>query len=184
MTVDRIAENRVLIILCEKEMKDFALDYSTMSLDDVNSRRILMRILRLACVKTGLELGGRSVVLEAVSFDDECYLLVTVKEGHRKRYKIKNKESLCYHLGNSSNFLDTVEQLYKQNVCCNHNSAYEYKNEYYLIFDYPSIPSKLKRILLEFGSRSGGSLISARIKENGKQLCKTNAIARIGKYLV
>lgn len=185
MTVDKIADNRVLIVLCEKDMKDFSLDYNKMSMEDNHSRRILLRILQLACVKTGLELMGRSVMLEAVSFDDECYLLVTVKDKHRKTYRLKNSgESLCYHLGNSGNFLDTVEQLYRQNVCCNHNSAYVYKDEYYLIFDYPSIPQKLKRVLHEYGSKSGGRVTAANIRENGRQLCRHNAIAKIGKHLV
>lgn len=185
LTVDKIAENRVLIVLEEKDMTDFSLDYNKMSFEDVHSRKILMRILQLASIKTGLELNGRRVMLEAILLNDECYLLITVRTRQHKTYRLKdNNKSLCYHLGGSGNFLDTVEQLYRQNVCCNHNSAYEYKNEYYLIFDYPSIPRKLKRVLLEYGSKSGEEITAARIKENGRQLCRSNAIERIGRHLV
>lgn len=185
MTVDKLADNRVLIILCDKDMEDFSLDYDTLSLDDSHSRRVLMRIMQLACIKTGIEIKGKSVLIEALSLDKECYLLLTVDEKHRRTYRIKsNTECLCYHLGTSGNFLDTIEKLYRQNVCCNRNSAYVYNDEYYLIFDYPSLPRKLKKVLSEYGKCSGGNLSAARIRENGKPLCKYNAIVQIGRFLI
>lgn len=185
MTIDKLTENRVLIVLCKQDMNNFSLDYSTMNFDDSHSRKMLMRILRLACIKEGIEINGKSVLLEAINFNEECYLLVTINSKRQKKYRLKNnKNCLCYHLGNSGNFLDTIEQLYRQNVCCNHNSAYMYNDEYYLIFDYPSIPHKLRRVLSEYGSKGRNCLSAARVKENGKQLCKHNAIAQIGKFLV
>lgn len=185
MTIDKLTDNRVLIVLCKQDMSDFSLDYSKMKFDDNHTRRILMRILRLACVKEGIEINGKSVMLEAINFDEECYLLVTINNKKQKKYRLKNiRNSLCYHLGGSSNFLDAIEQLYRQNVCCNHNSAYMYKDEYYLIFDYPSIPQKLRRVLSEYGNKSKNNVSAARVKENGKQLCRHNAIAQIGKFLV
>lgn len=185
MTIDKLADNRVLIVLCKQDMNDFSLDYSKMKFEDSRTRRVLMRILRLACVKEGIEINGKKVFLEAINFDDECYLLATINGTKQKKYRLKsNKNSLCYHLGNSGNFLDAIEQLYRQNVCCNHNSAYMYNDEYYLIFDYPSIPQKLRRVLSEYGNKGKNSIITARVKENGKQLCKQNAIAQIGKYLI
>ena len=173
MTIDKLTDNRVLIVLCKQDMSDFSLDYSKMKFDDNHTRRILMRILRLACVKEGIEINGKSV------------MLVTINSKKQKKYRLKSsRSSLCYHLGNSGNFLDAIEQLYRQNVCCNHNSAYMYNDEYYLIFDYPSIPQKLRRVLSEYGNKGKNSIITARVKENGKQLCKQNAIAQIGKYLI
>lgn len=185
MTIDKLTDNRVLIVLCKQDMSDFSLDYSRMKFDDNHTRRILMRIMRLACVKEGIEINGKSVMLEAINFEEECYLLVTINSKKQKKYRFKNsRSSLCYYLGNSGNFLDAIEQLYRQNVCCNHNSAYMYKDEYYLIFDYPSIPRKLRKVLSEYGNKGKNSIITAKVKENGKQLCKQNAIAQIGKYLI
>lgn len=184
MTVDKLAENRVLITLCNEDMKDFSLDYSRLSLNDIHSRKILTRIMQLACFKFGIELSGKNVLIEALSLDDECYLLLTINRKYSRTYRLKKTTCQCYRLGKSSNFLDTVEQLYRQNVCCNKNSAYVYKDEYYLIFEYPAIPHKFKRVLSEYGKRSGGNISAAIIKENGKMLCKTNAIAQIGKHLV
>lgn len=183
LTIDKLAENRVLIVLCDKDMDDYSLDYNKMNLDDVHSRKILMKLLQLACLQSGIEIKGRSVILEAIAFEKECYLLITVKDKKTKTYRLK-QSSLCYHLGESGNFLDAVEQLYRQNVCCNRNSAYLYNGEYYLIFDYPAIPKKLRKVLSEYGRKSGGNLTAARIRENGRQLCRHNAISQIGKFLV
>ncbi len=185
MLIDRLEQNRILVTLCGKDMDDFSLDFNTLGFDDAHSRRILMRILQLACFKSGIEVTGKNILVEALPVDGGCYILLTVIEKYRHRtYKIKTSSgSLCYFLGGSGNFLDTVEKLYKQNVCCNKNSAYLYDNKYYLIFDYPSIPYKLRRILLEYAVKCGGKVTAARIRENGKSLCKVNAIAQIGQYL-
>jgi hypothetical protein len=185
LTVEKLDENRVLIILCDKDFNDFSLNYDKMSLDDSHSRNILMKIFRLACTKAGIDFFGKTALFEAMMFENECYLLVTVDVKKPRTYRLKScSQSLCYRLGKSGNFLDTLEQLYRQNVCCNRNSAYLYNDEYYLIFDYPSIPRKLRHVLSEYGKKSTGKLNAARIKENGKPLCTTNAIAQIGRFLV
>lgn len=186
MTVDKLSDNRVLIVLCRQDMEDYRLDLETLSLSDAHSRKILMRIMHTACFKSGIEVSGKSVRLEAIGLDESCYILVTVGSLRRmKTYKLKNPRGCrCYSLGGSENFLNTMEMLYRQNVCCNKNSAYVLGNEYYLIFDYPSIPRRLGRILSEFAGEKGGRTFAARVKENGKELCANNAIAQIGKHLV
>lgn len=185
LTVDKLSDDRVLIILGIKEMEDFALDFEKLSLNDLHSRKILLRIMQIACRKTGIETRGKSVSIEALSFDEDCYILVTVTQKSRRTYRVKkNDESVCYLLGESANFLETVEKLYRQNVYCNRNSAYFYDSRYYLIFDYPTIPKKLRRVLSEYGEKSGGKLAAAKVRENGKLLCRHNAIMQIGRYLV
>ncbi len=186
MTVDKLSSNKVLIVLCTKDMEDYRLDYNTLSLNDIHCRKILMRILQIACSKSGIEIKGKSVRLETILLEGGCYILITVDEKHRfHTYRIKKtSESRCYSLGSGDNFLNTIEKLYRQNVCCNKNSAYVYNNEYYLIFEYPAIPCKLKKVLSEYGEKKGGRSVAARIKENGKELCAVNAIAQIGRHLV
>lgn len=184
MTVNNLGQNKVLVILGEKDMQDFSLDFDKLSLDDKHCRKVLLRIMQIACNKSGIEMNGRSVSIEALMVDAGCYLLVTVKDRHRRTYKIKKDyDCICYRLGNSGNFLDTIEKLYRENVYCNKNSAYEYNSEYYLIFEYPSLPVKIKRILSEYGEKFGGNIKTSKIKENGKLICKHNAIVQIGRHL-
>ncbi len=185
MTVDKLSENKVLVVLYTDDMIDFSLDYNSLSLNDIHSRKILLRILQVVCMKSGIEIKDKNVRLEAMALDRECYILITFEKKHRKTYRIKKKnENVCYLLGGSKNFLNTIEKLYRQNVYCNKNSAYLYNKEYYLIFDYPAIPHKLKRVLSEYGEKQEGRTFSARVRENGKVLCKHNAIFQIGKHLV
>lgn len=181
MTVDKINHNRILITLCDEDMRDFALDYATLSLNDFHSRKILMRILNLACFKTGIEVQNKNIFVEAMPLDKGCVLLLTVSDSRRHSYKIKGtQKSVCYCLGDSKNFLDTMERLYRQNVCCNKNSAYLYNGDYYLVFDYPSVPKKIKLILGEYGVRCGGNIFAAKLRESGREICRINAIAQIG----
>lgn len=181
MTVDRLSSNRVLVILKNKDMENLLIDFDTMSLDDLHSRKALLRIINSACRSFGIEASGKSICVEAMSFEEECYLLLTLSESVSKDRETK---SVCYCLGESSNFLDALEKLYRQNVCCNKNSAYEYKGEYYLIFDYPSVPNLIKRVMSEYAKESGKSVCSAKIKENGRVLCEFNAIFQIGRHLI
>lgn len=185
MTVDKLGENKVLIILCMQDIEDFSLNLNEMNLYDSNLRKTLIEIMKLGCTKAGVEICNKTVDIEAMPFDDECYLLITIYKKIRRSYRIKNTgKSVCYSLGGSGNFLDTLEMLYRQNVCCNRNSAYFYDENYYIIFEYPSIPKKLKRLLSEYGSHSISKVETARVKENGKLICGHNAIMQIGKHLV
>lgn len=185
MTVDRLGENRVLLILCPQDMEEYSIDFEQLSLDDKSSRIGLVRLMRFACNETGIELVGKSVDIEALPFENECYILITVNEKVRRSYRIKEKsEYVCYALGSSGNFLDALEMIYRLNICCNKNSAYLYSDCYYLVFEYPSIPRKIKRLLSEFGKRNFGKVETARIIENGKPICRHNAIAQIGRHLV
>lgn len=124
------------------------------------------------------------MIVEALPTVDGCILLLTVEDKKRKKYRLQNgKKCSCYDVGNSKNFLDVIQLLYKQNVCCNKNSAYEKDGVYYLIFDYPAVPKRFKRILHEYGVRCGDNIFAANLRENAQEICRSNAIAVIGKCL-
>ena len=118
MTVDKLGENKVLIILCNKDMEEFSIDFERVNLHDSDSRRALIKIMKLGCSKAGVEICNRNVDIEALPFDDECYILITVYEKNRRSYRIKDAgKCVCYSLGGSGNFLDTLEKLYRLNIC-------------------------------------------------------------------
>ena len=56
MTIDRIKSNKILITLGNEDMRDFSLDYDTLSLYDSHCLKIIMRILQVACFKTDIEI--------------------------------------------------------------------------------------------------------------------------------
>lgn len=184
MTVDKIQKNMILVTLCDEDMREFSLDYDALSFYDSHSRKILMRILQVACFKSGVEIKDKKMLVEALPTADGCILVLTVEEKQRKKYKMQGKGKCnCFDVGNSKNFLDVIYLLYKQNVCCNKNSAYEKDGKYYLIFDYPAVPKRFKRILHEYAVRCGGNIFASSLRENAKEICKTNAITVIGRCL-
>lgn len=184
MTVDKLNHNKLMITLCNEDMHDFKLDYTSLSLYDYHSRKILMRILNLACFKMGIDSKDKKMVVEALPFDNGCVILLTLVKREINTYKIKSPaQSICYLLGNCENFLETVRLLYLQNICCNKNSAYFFDGNYYIIFDYPAIPHKFKKILSEYAEKRCDKLTVPRLRENGLEICKSNAILQIGRFL-
>ena len=103
----------------------------------------------------------------------------------RKRYRVKRAGSgLCCKIEGCSAFLSAVEQLYRLNIRCGKNSAYKKDGAYFLIFDYPSVPKKLKLLLSEFGQWQSGKFSAARVKEFAEPICERNAVEIIGRRLV
>ena len=116
-----------------------------------------------------IEIKDKRMIVEALPTVDGCMLLLTVEDKKRKKYRLQNgKKCSCYDVGNSKNFLDVIQLLYKQNVCCNKNSAYEKDGVYYLIFDYPAVPKRFKRILHEYGVRCGDNIFAANLRMQKK----------------
>ena len=185
LTINKLGDNRVLITLCGQDMNDFSLDFNSMSLNDSRSRRVILRIMQVACRRSGISMNGKKFNIEALSLGEDCYLLVTVDKKQKPHtYRLKRWESgICYSLGGSTDFLNAMEQLFRQNVCCGKNSVYELDGEYFIMFDYPSVPPKFKRVLSEFSFKSGGKISSAKIREKGRLICERNAIAQIGRFL-
>ncbi len=179
MTVNKLSENRVLIVLYEQDIGDIdGIDFTTTA-----ARSRVLGLTRRACRSSGIETGGKRVNIEALPFENSCYLLVTVDAG--KRYKLKKHcPGLCWKIETCEGFMSAVEQLYRANIRCAKNSAYKKSGEYFLIFDYPAIPARLNRILSEYGEKQNERLAAARIKETAKPVCKRNAVEIIGRALV
>ena len=183
MTINKLDSNRVLVTLGNDEMNGFELDFARMSLEDDRSRRVILRLTRLACRKTGIETRGKRLNIEALMMCDGCYLLVTVKSAS-KQYRRKRAGALCFRFESAGAFLGAVEAAYRHSCQMRKNAAYEWNGAYFLLFSYPAIPKALRLTLAEFGEKHGGALACARVKEHGRLLCPQSAIETIGAKLV
>ena len=163
MTVDKLGDNKLLIKLDESDMMNFELDFGKMSFKNEDNQK---------------------VKIEAFLLGDECCILVTANPKKRK-YRLKKSDSgLCWKMANASDFLNAVEALYRSNICCRKSSAYEMSGNYYLVFDYFSLPKHMIRVLSEYGERQKSRNAAARVRENANLLCHADAVAVIGKFLV
>lgn len=184
LTISKLDGSRVLLVLGNKEMDDFALDFAEMGMEDAHARKILLRLTRLACRKTGIETHGKRLNIEALSMEEGCYLLVTVGRSGAQRYRRRRTGGVCFWFEDCTAFLNAVEAAYRSRYYYRKTAAYAYQNGYALLFEYPAVSKALYRLMNEFAVRRGGALLSATVKEAGKPLCKRQAVAVIGQELV
>ena len=182
MTINRLDERRVLVVLADRDMSDFALSFAEMGMDNAHSRRIILRLTKLACRKTGIDTRGKRLSVEALMMGEGCYLLVTVK-GITRRYRLKRGGGVCFRFEGCSEFLGAVEAAYRRGFMCAKNAAYVRGGVYYLLFGYPALPKALRGLLSEFGTLTGGALKCAQIREHAEVICPRKAISVIGEKI-
>lgn len=187
LNITPLSDHRVLITLCHDDMNSFDLSFEKIGLSDPHSKKILSRLMTLATSCAGIELKNKVIVLEALENCDGVLLLVSVNEKKttRKKYRIKRiKECPCFRFTNCEDMLCAINKLYNTNILFYNNSAYFYNDKYYLVFDYPVVSHKAKRILTEYSSSVRGTKpFVARLNESGKNLSHGNAIINIGSSL-
>lgn len=186
MKISQISHDKVLISLCSDDMKNFDLDFYDMGFSDPHSKKILSRLLSLACTSNSIPTDNKKILCEALKSGDGCVLLVSLSDKkERTKYRIKRiKEYPCYKFTDTENMLTTIEKLYNTDTLYYNNSAYLYNDSYYLVFDYPLVPKKAKEVLSEFAKKVKGSkTFIARLSESGKTISSGNAIVTIGASL-
>ena len=183
LTINKLDGRRVLLVLADKDMTDFRLDFARLGMENEHSRKIIMRLIGLACRKTGISLSGKRVHIEALTVGEGCYLLVTVQRRSR-RYRLKRSGSCCWQFQDVTAFLGAVEALCRLPYRLAKNAAYTLGGAYYLLFGYPAVPKALRHVLGEFAEAKGGALKCAQVREQGRVICAQNAVATIGEYLI
>ena len=187
MKISQLSDTKVLITLGIEDMKNFGLDFQKIGLSDPHSKKILSRLCTLACASNSIKTEEKTILLEAIESGDGMMLLLSVKEKEsaRKKYRIKRIEEYpCYRFYGAEQLLGCIERLCDSESLFYNNSAFFYKNRYYLVFDYPVVSKKAKMILSEFSQKvKGTKTFIARLQESGKPLCKGNAVMYIGSKL-
>lgn len=183
MKIEQIDNSKVVINLCSRDMEDYKLEYEQISFQNNHSRKILVRLLRLVCSKTGFTIADKTMFVEAVPHADGCTLLVTFVDNKKKKYKIKRpKECICFSFGNLENLIESINILYRENLFLQYGKIYFFRENYYFVFDFFPVPTRAKHILNEFGCRTRCSKIFlSRLKEAGKSICLKNPVETFGK---
>ena len=186
LKIKQLTDDRILITLCHDDIEAFNLDFDTITLSDPHSNKILLRLLKLALSTTESDSKNKTIVLEAIENDDGILILLSLsKKSKRKKYRIKRvSEHPCYRFDNCEHMLSAIKKLYHTDILFYNNSAFCYKNKYYLVFDYPFVSKKAKSILSEYSSTVRGvKPFIARLNECGKKLSGGNAVIHIGSSL-
>lgn len=184
MTIEQIDGSKVLILLGSQDMKDFSLEYKTLSFTDPHSRRILLRLLTLACTKTGVNIENKKMIVEALPHPNGCLILLTLTpKNKRKIYKIKRSpKNLCCIFKDSEALIQASVALSRKSALPE-NSVYLYKDKYCLIVADKPVSLSALAMLEEFSeSFVCSGVVCARIRENGKEISSQNAMENIGKF--
>ena len=185
MTIKKLNSTKVLITLKREDMRDFELSFDKISLKDEHSKKILTRLLKLACLNTGMQFNGNRFFIEALPNDMGCLLLISVVEGKkRKIYRIKKYTTrLCYRFDSATDMMNAISALYEMKGYYYSNSMYMQNDKYYLVFEYPNISNRLKILLSEYASKiSADDIFISRLNEYSKVISKNNAIKELGKF--
>ncbi len=113
MNIEQINTSRILISLCDKELREYDLTYETMDLKNEKARKVIMQLLSTAEDRTGIPLCSGRVMIEAMKYDHGCILLVTLIRGRKgKTYRIAGRSSVyAFFFGDSETMLCCMEQL-------------------------------------------------------------------------
>lgn len=184
MNIKQIDSKKILISLCEKDLKDFSLPFEQLNLKNEHSKNIIKRLVSVACDNTSFcEIKDKNLLVEAVPHSSGCYLLITLLDEKRKRkaYKIKKTSKyLCFGFENAETFLTAIEKAALHSRYFTKNYAYSYKNYYFIIFEHPTLSISVRHILYEYAKlTTKNRVFVSRIKENGKLLSASNAISLI-----
>lgn len=134
MTIEQIDPSKVIIVLGSSDMKDFSLEYSTLSFSDPHSRKILSRLLTLACSKTGMSIENKKMLVEALPHKSGCLILLTLKPKTKRRiYRVKKPDKcLCCIFENCERLIEAAIAVGES---LPQNGVYYCNNKYYLVIE-------------------------------------------------
>lgn len=184
MTIEQIDPSKVLIVLGSDDMKDFSLEYSTLSFSDPHSRRILSRLLTLACSKTGMSIDNKKMLVEALPHKSGCLILLTLSPKQKRRlYRVKRSDKkLCCVFEDVDALIDASVAI-RNTTSLPKNSAYFLDDRYYLLVDSKPVSLYTMAILEEFSECYVCSRVAAaRIEENGREIARECAVKTIGSH--
>ena len=188
MNIEQIDTKRILISLSDKDMENYSLTFETLSLAEINSRKVLKELLNSASIKTGMSFTDKRVIIEALKYEHGCILLLTVlkKKDKRKIYRIKSCiDPYIFVFDSAESFLACIKALYSISGGRIISSAYTINEKYYLVIGCTSIlRNKYINTVYEFSEeKKHGGMFAAVLKEHATIIPERNAVEEIGRLL-
>ena len=184
MTIEQIDNSKVLIILGSKDMENFSLEYNTLSFEHPHSKKILKRLLSVACTKADICVNDKKILVEAIPHNNGCLILLTFKnKTERKIYKIKStNKSICCCFCNTENLFSFSSSM-KNSQKLSSASLYFLNDKYFLVIDdicdFRHITKRIKEYCCKF---TINKIFIASVKEYGKVIIKYHAIDTLNKH--
>lgn len=187
MNIEKLDKSRVLVSLGLKDMDTYAINIDKLNLKETDTKETLRRLLKIALERVGISAENRAVLVEAMPHKDGMLILITVgfSGSLRKTYRIKrpSMQPVCRFSG-AEGLLACTELIKNDKIKLPPNSLWQYKNDFYVVFEYGGVSSKAKAVLSEYALCGSLSQVRiARIKEAGKEILASNAIEKIANAI-
>lgn len=202
MKIEKIAENKIRIILDKTEFNNSNMDINTFMAKAMSSKNLLLMILDKAQRECNFNTDGHKLLIEAFSSnDDSDFFIFTITKYLDNTYKLKTNKKLLikkrsflvsdiiYKFNNFDEFCDLCVFLkncsYKKTKM--NTSLYLYNNLYFLVIhrynlddvSFKDIYTKIS----EFGLKINYSKnFENKLQEHGKAIIRKNAISTGIKY--
>ena len=186
MMIEKLDVSHIVITLSKEDMEIFNLDFKTLEMNNINSRKLIKRLLMLASRRTGVDVVNKKLVIDFFEYDGGCIFIVNFKEKNyskKKLYRVKKEiGTKLYIFETIDDMLSCLETLYKTGYAFYKSAVYNLNNEYSLIITTNKVmPIGVKVILNEYTVKQSieKSFIS-KVLEYGKVISEEYAILTIG----
>lgn len=191
MILDKIDDKRLLIALSSEDMDLLNITFKQLNLKNDHSKEIIKDLLVSAENEIGFSTDTNKFLIEAIPASNGCFILITLlynnQNKSRKIYKIKsNIKPFVFLFKDCESLMQAIERIYSNHFVFNNSCIVEFKNSYYIVLYLTgSISSRLHAIISEYGEFVGkNNVIAARVFEKGNIIVESNAVEKLGKYLV
>lgn len=211
MTIERINDNKIKIILTLDELTKRDISLKDIEKDSELARELFMDLIEENNLDEDFVMEGSQLLIEATS-DNNNLFTVTItkienipelthyaslskkkKEKTKKNNTIKKLNiqdykvsSYIYSFDSIENILSLCNRAKSEKLFYGKNSLYLYENTYFLIFSNSSIKNKKFRKTFVFLSEyckkySSYDMLSISIKEKSKLIIENNALQKLSK---
>ncbi len=209
MKIEKIAENKIRVILSPNDFKDKTIDIKSVLTKTEESQRLFLEILSRAKNEINFDTDGYKLLIETFSSTDDIFICTITKffdKGNNnltinksKLHLIAKKKSIpfenfseIYEFSNFEEFCDFCNFINKNNTnllkgLFKNTTLYLYNNTYYLIISnincrHPYLKQFHSSILEFSNKRMYCRNFESKLKEHGKTIISSNAINTTIKF--
>lgn len=184
--IDLAEENKLIIFLDDKDMDSLDITYKNISWENEKFRVVLAKLLTVAQSKLHFSIKNRNLSIKILDMFNGCVILFSLTSRRSNSDLSTNKQSTILHLDSAENLMLLCE---KSIDCWSEilsSTLFLLSNTYFiLIYHKNNFSPKFKAILQEYGETFNADRVNiSYLNENGKILCKDDAIEHIGNCII
>lgn len=189
MKVEKISDQKLVILLDDADMKNFEIDQKNISVENFLAQEIVQAVVMNFLDES--DFITTKMIVELISQNIGCTIIIRLIPSSvtsiekRRRYKIKSiTEPIIFKFCSAENLIRAVLSInvYKEKILRCH--LIEFKGKYFLvIFSKGILFDKIRFSLCEYGTIVGKGVFScAFLKERGNLILENDAHFILSKY--